>query len=180
MCVKQVPTAVETTGAIQPGDVILSVNGIPLPGPRSYENDEALLKAPGMFPMRLRIERPKQSAATPEVGYVPELSQGAPPGGGVWGSGRGAGLEGSLSRLKQVRTHDPPPTNTQTYAFLLMLNRSTLFLEMFSFLAPFLNSIESSEKPDEGGGVLFVLTPLLPLAVPVYGKSHLAEYGSTG
>lgn len=103
----QVPTNLEATGAIQPGDVILSVNGIPLPGPRSFEKDEALLTAPGMFPMRLRIHRPKQGAVMPDVGYVGESADGAAAlSGGVWGKGMGAGLEGSLSRLKQVSCRD--------------------------------------------------------------------------
>lgn len=53
--------------------------------------------------MRLRIHRPKQGAVIPEVGYVGECADGAALSGGGWGKGRGAGLEGSLSRLKQVR-----------------------------------------------------------------------------
>ncbi|CAN0507012.1 unnamed protein product, partial [Laminaria digitata] len=59
----QVPTALEASGAIQPGDVVLSVNGIPLPGAGCYRRDAALLAAAGMFPMRLRIHRPKRGSS---------------------------------------------------------------------------------------------------------------------
>lgn len=44
----QVPTALEASGAIQPGDSIVSVNGIPLPGAGCYRRDAALLEAPGV------------------------------------------------------------------------------------------------------------------------------------
>lgn len=55
----------------------------------------ALLEAPGMFPIRLKIHRPKQ-------GGVGRESMDA--GGEYWeGGGEGGGLEGSLSRLKQVK-----------------------------------------------------------------------------
>lgn len=91
----QVPTALEASGAIQPGDVILSVNGIPLPGAGCYRRDAGLLVAPGMFPMRLRIHRPKQGTSAPDVGTIVD-------GVYVEGGNGGGGLEGSLSRLKQV------------------------------------------------------------------------------
>ena len=94
---KQIPTALEASGAIQPGDVIISVNGIPLPGAGCYRRDAALLVAPGMFPMRLRIHRPKRGSIAPE-GMDGE--EGLDRGGE---GGAGGGLEGSLSRLKQVR-----------------------------------------------------------------------------
>lgn len=97
---KQVPTAVEASGAIQPGDTILSVNGIPMPGAGCYRRDAALLEAPGMFPMRLRIRRGGSGDADAFNGLEENGGEfGVVEGGG---GGRGA-LEGSLSRLKQVR-----------------------------------------------------------------------------
>lgn len=73
----------------------MSVNGIPLPGAGCHRKDVALLEAPGMFPIRLKIHRPRQ-------GGVGRESMDA--GGEYWdGGGEGGGLEGSLSRLKQVK-----------------------------------------------------------------------------
>lgn len=93
--IAQIPTALEASGAIRPGDEILSVNGLPLPGGNCYRRDEELLKAPGMFPMRLRIYRPRANESSIESSDWDE-----------WGELAGAtGLEGSLSRLKQVRAH---------------------------------------------------------------------------
>lgn len=94
---RQVPTDLEASGAIQPGDVIVSVNGIPLPGAGCYRKDAALLVAPGMFPMRLRISR-GGPVAEHDAGV---FGGGYAEGGGGGGSGLPS-LEGSLSRLKQV------------------------------------------------------------------------------
>lgn len=88
----QVPTALEASGAIQPDDVILSINGIPLPGAGCYRRDTALLEAPGMFPARLRIHRPKPGAIAPEDVNGGDYLEGS----------KGGGLESSLSRLKQA------------------------------------------------------------------------------
>lgn len=92
----QVPTALEASGAIQPGDTIVSVNGIPLPGAGCYRKDAELLEAPGMFPMRLRIRRAGAAAEDADAGHPEGFADPAR-------GGRGAqALEGSLSRLKQV------------------------------------------------------------------------------
>eukprot|EP00903_Cladosiphon_okamuranus_P011757 g11052.t1 len=91
----KVPTALEASGAIQPGDSIVSINGIPLPGAGCYRRDAALLEAPGMFPMRLRIRRGGDDSDVGLEDYAGDF--------GMEGGGRGA-LEGSLSRLKQYQS----------------------------------------------------------------------------
>lgn len=98
----QVPTALEASGAIRPGDVIVSVNGIPLPGAGCYKRDAALLEAPGMFPMRIKIKRPSPPSSDAGGGDPGDWGEGwGDVGMGTGGSG---GLESSLSRLKQVRS----------------------------------------------------------------------------
>lgn len=92
----QVPTALEASGAVQPGDTIVSVNGIPLPGAGCYRKDAALLEAPGMFPMRLRIRRAGAAAEDADGGDAEGFVDPAR------GGRRAQALEGSLSRLKQV------------------------------------------------------------------------------
>ncbi|CAM9136355.1 unnamed protein product [Scytosiphon promiscuus] len=99
----KVPTELEASGAIQPGDSIVSVNGIPIPGAGCYRKDAALLVAPGMFPMRLRISRGGAVAGGAMENDAGSLGGGYAERSGGGGSGLPS-LEGSLSRLKQYQS----------------------------------------------------------------------------
>lgn len=124
----QVPTALEASGAVQPGDTIVSVNGIPLPGAGCYRKDAALLEAPGMFPMRLRIRRAGAAAEDADGGYAEGFVDPAK-------GGRGAqALEGSLSRLKQVGYR----------SFRALMLACCCYVCLRCFVFPFLQDICSS------------------------------------